>query len=196
MIGDQDSDQPLPLVTVPGSWQAGVFLGALTLILGLVVSFHPTGSLNVVAVLLGILVIISGVFHLVRVFTVTDSNRVWLVITALLFIVLGVVLIRHLHLSRALIGLVIGITFIVQGVAELARGTAGGAREGRTWWIAFGALSVIAGIFVTASPVSSLNVLAVLTGVWFAIMGVFEMIGGLLLWHEARDARVSEPKHA
>lgn len=196
MTGDQDSDQPLPLVTVPGSWQAGVFLGALTLILGLVVSFHPTGSLNVVAVLLGILMIISGVFHLVRVFTVTDSNRVWLVITALLFIVLGVVLIRHLHLSRALIGLVIGITFIVQGVAELARGTAGGAREGRTWWIAFGALSVIAGIFVTASPVSSLNVLAVLTGVWFAIMGAFEMIGGFLLWHETRDARVSEPKHA
>jgi uncharacterized membrane protein HdeD (DUF308 family) len=196
MIGNQDSDQPLPLVTVPGSWQAGIFLGALTLILGLIVSFHPTGSLNVIAVLLGILMIISGVFHLVRVFTITDSNRVWLVITALLFIVLGVVLIRHLHLSRALIGLVIGITFIVQGVAELARGTAGGAREGRTWWIAFGALSVIAGIFVTASPVSSLNVLAVLTGVWFAIMGVFEMIGGLLLWHEARDARVSEPKHA
>jgi uncharacterized membrane protein HdeD (DUF308 family) len=130
------------------------------------------------------------------VFTITDSNRVWLVITALLFIVLGVVLIRHLHLSRALIGLVIGITFIVQGVAELARGAAGGAREGRTWWIAFGALSVIAGIFVTASPVSSLNVLAVLTGVWFAIMGVFEMIGGLLLWHGARDVRVSEPKHA
>jgi uncharacterized membrane protein HdeD (DUF308 family) len=196
MIADQDSDQPLPLMTMPGSWQAGVFLGALTLILGLVVSFHPTGSLNVIAVLLGILMIISGVFHLVRVFTITDSNRVWLVITALLFIVLGVVLIRHLHLSRALIGLVIGITFIVQGVAELARGAAGGAREGRTWWIAFGALSVIAGIFVTASPVSSLNVLAVLTGVWFAIMGVFEMIGGLLLWHGARDVRVSEPKHA
>lgn len=196
MIADQDSDQPVPLMTMPGSWQAAVFLGALTLILGLVVSFHPTGSLNVVAVLLGILMIISGVFHLVRVFTITDSNRVWLVITALLFIVLGVVLIRHLHLSRALIGLVIGITFIVQGVAELARGAAGGAREGRAWWIAFGALSVIAGIFVTASPVSSLNVLAVLTGAWFAIMGVFEMIGGLLLWHEARDARVSEPKHA
>jgi uncharacterized membrane protein HdeD (DUF308 family) len=45
-------------MTMPGSWQAGVFLGALTLILGLVVSFHPTGSLNVIAVLLGILMII------------------------------------------------------------------------------------------------------------------------------------------
>jgi uncharacterized membrane protein HdeD (DUF308 family) len=39
-----------------------LFLGALTLILGIIVSFHPTGSLNVLAVLLGILMIFSGIF--------------------------------------------------------------------------------------------------------------------------------------
>ena len=50
------------------SWQATVVLGALTLILGLIVSFHPAGSLNVVAVLLGILMILSGIFHLIRIF--------------------------------------------------------------------------------------------------------------------------------
>ena len=40
--------------------QATLVLGALTLILGLIVAIHPTGSLNVIAVLLGILMIISG----------------------------------------------------------------------------------------------------------------------------------------
>ena len=99
----------------------------------------------------------------------------------LLFIVIGVVLIRHLHLSLALVGLFVGLTWVVQGVTALIGGIAGGAREGRAWWITFGAVSLIAGIVVMATPVSSLTVLAVLLGIWFIIMGIFEIIGGLML---------------
>jgi uncharacterized membrane protein HdeD (DUF308 family) len=170
-----------PGLVMAESWQATVVLGALTLILGIIISFHPTGSLNVVAVLLGILMILSGIFHLIRIFDPRESHRVWLGIAGLLFIVIGVVLIRHLHLTRALIGLFVGITWIVQGVTALIGGIGGGAREGRAWWIAFGAVSLIAGIVVTATPASSLTVLAVLLGVWSIIMGIFEIIGGLIL---------------
>jgi len=97
------------------SWQATLVLGVLTLILGVVVSFHPTGSLNFVAVMIGILMILSGIFHLVRVFGPDESHRVWLGLAGLLFIVIGVVLIRHLHLTVALIGLFVGLTWVVQG---------------------------------------------------------------------------------
>ena len=101
-----DYDPPLaPGLLVAQSWQVTVILGAVTLILGLIVSFHPGGSLNVVAVLLGILMICSGIFHLVRIFGRGEAHRVWLGISGLLMIVIGVVLIRHLHLTLALIGL-------------------------------------------------------------------------------------------
>ena len=60
------------------SWQATLVLGVLTLILGIIVSFHPSGSLNFVAVLIGILLILSGIFHLIRVFGPGESHRVWL----------------------------------------------------------------------------------------------------------------------
>ena len=178
--GDYDAPSPSGLVMAE-SWQATVVLGALTLILGLIVSFHPAGSLNVIAVLLGILMILSGIFHLVRIFGPGEAHRVWLGIAGLLFIVIGVVLIRHLHLTLALVGLFVGLTWVVQGVTALMAGIAGGAREGRAWWIAFGAMSLIAGIVVTATPVSSLTVLAVLLGIWSIIMGIFEIIGGLML---------------
>jgi uncharacterized membrane protein HdeD (DUF308 family) len=39
---------------------------------------------------------------------------------------------------------------------------------------------------VAATPASSLNVLAVLLGIWFIIMGIFEIIGGLMLRRELR----------
>ena len=168
------------------SWQATLVVGTLTLIIGLVVSFHPTGSLNVVAVLLGILMILSGIFHLIRIFDSNETHRVWLGIAGMMFIVVGVVLIRHLDLSRAVIGLVIGITWIVQGLTALIGGMAGDVREGRVWWIRFGVVSVIAGLVVISAPASSLNVLAVLLGIWFVIMGIFEIIGALMLRHELR----------
>ena len=163
------------------SWQISLFMGIVTLILGIIVAAHPTGSLNVIAVLLGILLIISGIFHLIRVFDTSEPHRVWLGIAGLLFIVAGVILIRHLHLTRAIIGLFIGITWIIQGVVALIAGISGGSREGRGWWIAFGVISIIAGIVVTATPASSLSVLAVLFGIWFIVMGIFEIIGAFMI---------------
>jgi uncharacterized membrane protein HdeD (DUF308 family) len=185
-MADAGESQPAPPGALAGSWQTAMVLGALTLILGLVVTLNPSGSVNVVAVLLGILMILSGIFHLIRVFDLAEPHRVWLGITGLLFVVIGVVLIRHLHLTRSVIGLIIGITWIVQGLAALIAGISGGVREGRAWWIFFGAASLIAGIAVAAAPASSLDVLALLLGIWFMVMGVFEVIGGLLLRHAVR----------
>jgi uncharacterized membrane protein HdeD (DUF308 family) len=178
-----DNDTPSPAALLTSSWQAAMLLGGLTLILGIIVTAKPTGSLNVLAVLIGILLILSGLFHLIRVFDPREPHRIWLGIAGLLFIVIGVVLIRHLHLTRSLIGLIVGITWIVQGLAALIGGIGGGVREGRAWWIVFGLVSLIAGIVVAATPASSLTVLAVLLGIWFIIMGIFEIIGGFILRH-------------
>ena len=88
-------------------------LGVVTVILGLIVSFRPSGSLAVIAVLLGILMIISGIFHLIRVFDRAERHRVWLGIAGLLYVVIGVLQIRHLNLTVAFIGLVVGLTWII-----------------------------------------------------------------------------------
>jgi uncharacterized membrane protein HdeD (DUF308 family) len=193
MISSDYDGEALPSSVLARSWQAALFLGALTVILGLIVSFHPSGSLNVVAVLVGILMILSGIFNLIRVFDPEESHRVWLGIAGLLFIALGVYLIRHLHVTIAIIGLVIGITWIIQGLAALIGGISGGVREGRAWWIAFGVISLLAGIVVAATPVTSVNVLAVLLGVLFIVMGVFEIIAGFTLRHRVHTL---EPAHA
>lgn len=162
------------------AWQTTLFLGVATVILGLIVSFHPSGSLNVIAVLVGILMIISGIFDLIRVFDGAEQHRVWLGIAGLLYVVIGVVLIRHLHLTVAFIGLIVGLTWIVQGLAALFGGVAG-SREGRGWWIFFGIVSLIAGIVVVADPISSVTVLAVLLGIWFIVLGLFEVVAAFII---------------
>ena len=101
-------------------------------------------------------------------------------VAGLLLVVIGVVLIRHLNLTVALVGLVIGITWIVQGLAALVTGFSGAAGERRGWWIFFGLISLIAGIVVTAVPTTSVTVLAVLVGIWFIVTGLMQIIGGFM----------------
>jgi uncharacterized membrane protein HdeD (DUF308 family) len=42
-------------------------------------------------------------------------------------------------------------------------------------------VSLVAGIVVAAAPASSLTAPAVLLGIWFIVMGIFEIIGGFML---------------
>ena len=44
---------------------------------------------------------------------------------------------------------------------------------------------------MAATPASSLDVLALVLGIWFMVMGVFEIIGGLLLPHAVRAKEMS-----
>jgi uncharacterized membrane protein HdeD (DUF308 family) len=178
---DPEEDEEVPAAVLAAStWQATLFLGVVTVILGLIVSFRPSGSLAVIAVLLGILMIISGIFHLIRVFDRAERHRVWLGIAGLLYVVIGVLLIRHLNLTVAVIGLVVGLTWIVSGLSALM-GAGAGSREGRGWWIFFGIVSLIAGIIVVADPISSVTVLATLLGIWFVVIGLFEVIGAFII---------------
>jgi len=154
-----------------------VSVGIVTVILGLIISLHPSGSLNVVAVLTGVLLVISGIFHLVRVFDRSEPYRVWLGIAGLLLVV-------------------IGVTWMVQGLPSLTTVFSGGTGERRGWWILFGLISLIAGIVVTAVPITSVAVLAVLVGIWFIAEGLVEIVGGFMQRHAASKSQASHGQPA
>ncbi|HLN15571.1 MAG TPA: HdeD family acid-resistance protein [Acidimicrobiales bacterium] len=173
------------------SWQLMLFAGLATLVIGLIVAFHPSTSLNVISVLIGILFVIGGIIHLIRVLDHNEPHRVWLGIAGLLLIVIGIICIRHLHLTQAALALIIGIAWIVQGVIALIAGIGGGSRQGRGWWIFFGLVSLAAGIVVAANPSTSITVLAILVGIWFAVMGALEIVGAFILRHAVKQAASS-----
>ena len=181
MQPDESGTDLPPGLAVATGWQMTLLLGIITFVLGLIVTLHPSSSLNVIAVLLGLLMIVSGLFHLFRVFGGGESHRVWQGIAGLLLVVIGVVLIRHLHMTVAFIGLIIGLSWIVQGVVALMAALTGDSREGRGWWIFFGIVTLIGGIVITAWPVESVTAIAVLIGIWFMIQGLFEIVGGIML---------------
>jgi len=191
-MATEDIDRSMGFLAWPVNWRASLFVGIVTALLGLLVTVLPTQSLTVITVLLGVLLIISGIYQLVRVFDSGEGQRVWHGLAALLFIVIGVVLIRHLHFSFAIIGLIIGITWIVQGISALMSGIAIRGAGGAGWLIFFGVISLIAGIVVVSAPVASVTALAVLTGIWFIVMGVLEIVGAFALRSAARGVAADD----
>lgn len=163
------------------SWGTLFALGLITLILGAVIVARPTLSLIAIAVLLGVTMIVSGIYHIARALDGQETERVWRGISGVLFLLAGLVLLRHLHLSIALIGLFIGFTWIIQGVSSLMEGFSSGRRGAEAAWPAvFGIISLIAGIVVISAPISSVGVLTTFMGIWFIVMGVLEMVGSLI----------------
>ena len=185
-VNREDSGSP-QAAYLTMSWQVGLFVGLVTLALGIVVTLHPSTSINVIAVLLGVLLLIGGVFHLIRALDHSAPGRAWSAVIGLAFVILGVVLIRHLDVTRNLIALFIGIVWIIQGIAELLT-SADPDRPGRAWSIVFGLVSLAAGIVVLAVPTGSLNALALLLGIWFIVIGALQVIGAFYVRHELKKA--------
>lgn len=171
-------------------WQAELILGLITLVLGIVVTLHPSTSLSVICVFIGIMLILGGIAHFIRALDHDEQHRAWIVVAGLLEVVIGVVMIRHLALTKAAIGLLIGLVWIVQGIVALMAGMMGGTTGNRGWVIGFGLVSLIAGIVVVSVPSHSVNALATLLGIWFIVMGLLEIAGGFLLRSQLKKAAV------
>jgi uncharacterized membrane protein HdeD (DUF308 family) len=168
------------------AWQLQIFAGIITLGLGMLLVAHPTFATGTLCVILGLLVIVGGIFHFIRALDRDEQHRVWLGIVGLLGIVVGVVLIRHLDTARAFIGLLVGIVWIAQGVTALMVGVLGTAGRSRIWPILFGVISIVAGALVVSMPLNSTKVLAVLLGIWFLVMGILQLLAGLFLRHDLK----------
>ena len=163
------------------SWQLQLIAGIITLVLGIILSVHPTGTLNVVCVFIGIMIIISGLFHFIRALDRDEPHRIWLTCVGILEVVIGVVLIRHLHFSQALLGLLIGIVWIVQGIVALLSGFIGSPGRSRVWPIIFGLISLAAGVIVVSLPNQSIKTLAIILGIIFLVMGILEIMAAFFL---------------
>ena len=161
-------------------WKVVIAWGALTLILGILVLAKPGTSFVVTGALLGAYLVMSGIVEMVLTFVldVSASSRIPLFISGALSLSLGVLAFRHLGYAYAvlLLAIWIGVGFIFRGVATTISAISDPALPGRGWEIFVGVISLLAGIVVLASPFASIVTLAIVAGVWFVVIGVFEIV--------------------
>jgi uncharacterized membrane protein HdeD (DUF308 family) len=170
---------PVPSL-LPHLWKSALVSGILSLIVGAVILAWPGISILAAAVAFGVYLLITGAAQVVFAFSlhVSAGSRILLFISGAASLILAVLAFRHFGQGYAvlLLAIWIGIGFIFRGVATTVSAISDPALPGRGWSIFIGAISLLAGIIVLASPFDSIVTLAIVVGVWFVVIGVFEIV--------------------
>jgi uncharacterized membrane protein HdeD (DUF308 family) len=177
-----------PLQTLArGAWQAVLAIGIASVVLGILVLVWPKATLVVVGILFGLYLVLSGIFQLAAAFGThaTTALRVLAFISGALSILLGLFCFRGTFESILLLGIWIGIGWLIRGVTHTMAAISDPTMPSRGWQGFFGVVTVIAGIVLIDSPVHSIAVLTVLTGIWLVVLGIVEIITAVRLRRES-----------
>lgn len=96
-------------------------LGVLTAIIGVLLIRHPVGSVTAIALLIGIWLIAVGVIRFAAAFD-DYEHRGWHALVGLVELIAGIVIIANPSIGYTTLAILVGISFILNGLATAALG--------------------------------------------------------------------------
>ena len=186
MIGDFGSR----LSVLGKAWGWFLAFGVISVVAGLAAIFWPGSALLAVAIVFGAYLVVGGIFRLVGAFAVPGESgwvRALMALLGLLSLVVGLYLLRHPVYTILIVALLLGLYWMIHGVIELFVAIGHSEMPRRSWTIATGILSVVAGAIVFFYPDISLLALTIVLGVWLIVYGVILIVSALGLRSAAQQ---------
>jgi uncharacterized membrane protein HdeD (DUF308 family) len=165
-----------------------LFFGIVTLALGIVVVIRPRDTIYAFAVLLGIWLFVAGLFRIVAAIADhedTGGTRVLMAVLGLLSVLVGILFLRHTEETVTTLAFLIGLFWVIGGLIEFFTAYSEHGSPARGFRIGMGILAVAAGVVTLVVPHLTVNVLAVIMGVWLILYGILEIALSLQLRHLA-----------
>jgi uncharacterized membrane protein HdeD (DUF308 family) len=163
-------------------WIFLVLLGALTLAGGILALAYPDITVDVLAIILGINLLLFGILDLVDAFTgdeVDHAGKTLQVVLGLVGLVAGIICLRRPSEALTFIVIVAAIWLVLAGCVLLLRAIfTEGNRVGRALT---GAAILFVGIAIISWPHIGLGTLVILTGIGLIIRGVWAIAAGFAL---------------
>lgn len=159
--------------------------GALALVFGFLVAFHPVGTASVFIALLAFYTLAVGAFDLYLAIsgkgTNTGGARWGFGLLGLLYAAAGLWLLvqtfKHTEATAAAfaltIGIIFGVVWLIQGIVTLF------AADKSPWVIIFAVISIIAGVSLIATPFFGGVLLWLFLGIWLMVIGATDILRGI-----------------
>lgn len=165
--------QPGPIdLAMASTWPIAMFVGLVTIAIGIMVLAWPGETLTVLSVLFGIQLLLMGLFRLIGSFAVDLVAPVLVGLIGVLGMIVGVVVLRNPFETVAVLATLLGVVWIVTGSIDLVASIADSRLRQRGLTALMATLSIIAGIIVVAWPTPSLTVIAWIAGIYLVVFGL------------------------
>ncbi|MEU5533947.1 DUF308 domain-containing protein [Streptomyces sp. NPDC020362] len=181
-----DPTEALAVVARSWTWILGTAIA--TLVPGVLVLVWPDETLHILAVLIGLYLLVTGAFRFVTAFGRQEAGeRLLALLLAVVFVLAGVLCLRHPLQTITALSLIVGIVWLVSGILTLF--TALGTKDLPHRGVVLGAavLGIVAGIVVLALPAESARALTRLLGLWLVLLGLVELAVALAWRHAVRQ---------
>ncbi len=163
-----------PNYTIPGlpgdhGWLAILTAAVAFFAVGLILLVWPKATLTIVAILIGIALIVTGLLRLFDGFTAGEESggrRVADVVIGALAVIVGLYCLKHHALSIALVAFIVGVFWVLHGIADLAVSATARGMPGRGLRAIGGLFSLVAGLLVLFWPAITVTLLVVILGIW------------------------------
>ena len=122
MTGLSYDDERAVAAALGRNWWALLVLGIVSLIVGAIIIINPGGSTWVIAVVLAIYLVISGIISLVRAFAhgLPGGYRAMLIISGIVGLLLGLLMFRFGPEEKVeIFGIFVGVWFLFSGILQL-----------------------------------------------------------------------------
>ncbi len=163
--------------------------GVIAIIFGLMAIFWPVSTIFALIMLWGIYAVVDAILALVTAFQPAGRRaRGWLIALGIVGLIAGFFVIFRPISSTIAFAWIMGMWLIIRGIVSLISAF-GPVTNGSRWMIGIsGVLFIIAGIVFIANPGGAALGFAVMLGVLALAWGVFQLIGGIRIRREAKQA--------
>jgi uncharacterized membrane protein HdeD (DUF308 family) len=164
-------------------WWMVLIRGIVLLLLGIFAVAWPNITLIIAAYIFALYILISGVINTIHGISGAAARRAWFLslILGLAQIVVGIYVLRGPALTLAVFILVVGFTFLLQGILEVIVSFIEKTTSERVLDIVGGIFGILAGFFILRNPVTGGLAFVWVIGVYGIVVGAMAIAMALSL---------------
>jgi uncharacterized membrane protein HdeD (DUF308 family) len=170
-------------------WWMILIQGLALLLLGIMAVAWPNITLVIAAYIFALYILIAGIVNTIHGISGISARKGWFLslILGLAQIFVSIYVLRNPSLTLAVFILVVGFTFLIQGVMEIIVAFIDKGAGQKTLDIIAGVLGIFAGFFILRYPVTGGMAFIWIVGVYGIVVGTIQLALAISVHHELKE---------